>query len=84
MTAMIFDVGYRQQVDREYNLWRRRQAETRGPGQLGGPILADVMGGPYPDGTVYMQFEDAFVNELECSGSIPFKRAPTAIDPNRR
>lgn len=68
MAAIEFDARREREVNEKYRAWRTAQP--------GGTIWSDVKGGPYPDGTIYMQFPDAFVDELQTSG-IAFKRCAT-------
>lgn len=65
MAAIEFDALLEQEVNEKYRAWRTAQP--------GGVTWGDVKGGPYPDGTIYMQFPDAFVDELQDSG-LAFKR----------
>jgi hypothetical protein len=71
MAAIQYDARLETQVEKEYHRWRI--ARPRQPGQLGSTAWLDVKGGPYPDNTVYRQFPDAFVDELEGLG-IAFER----------
>ncbi len=66
MAAIQFDAKHERQVVQEYDLWC--DSQPRRPVQFGGGTWLRIKGGPYPDNTVYMQFPDAFVDELERSG----------------
>jgi len=67
MASIEFDARLQPEVEEKYTLWMRDQ--PRGPGQIGGAIYTDVKGGPYANGMVFRQFPDAFVDELERSGT---------------
>lgn len=65
MASIEYDGRLDPEIEATYDLWRRAQPR----GQFGSQIFTDIKGGADANNTVFRQFPDGFVDELERLGA---------------